>query len=73
MTMTKKCSHERYVSGYWKDDWQYNGWTGELEYEPIWVDEFYEPTVVDIDVHRYKCTQCGEIGYYSSYGRSLYE
>lgn len=28
---------------------------------------------VDIDLHRYKCSMCGEIGYYSSAARDFYE
>lgn len=27
----------------------------------------------DIDLHRFKCTRCGEIGYYSGAARRVYE
>lgn len=39
---------------------------GEWEYTT-------ESTTVDIDLHRYKCTRCGEIMYYSSRARQHYE
>jgi hypothetical protein len=40
--------------------------TGEWEYDTV-------STTVDIDLHRYKCTQCGEIMYYSGRAREYYE
>ena len=30
-----------------------------------YVDYEERSTYVDIDLHRYKCTKCGEVGYYS--------
>ena len=39
--------------------------TSRIEYVEV-------QTFKDLDMHRYKCTQCNEIFYYSSYGRSLY-
>ena len=30
-------------------------------------------TTVDLDLHRYKCTQCGEIMYYSGRARDHFE
>jgi hypothetical protein len=39
---------------------------GEWEYETI-------STTVDIDLHRYKCTQCGSVMYYSGRAREYYE
>jgi hypothetical protein len=39
---------------------------GEWEYKT-------EYTTVDIDLHRYKCTQCGEVMYYSGAAREYYE
>jgi hypothetical protein len=39
---------------------------GEWEYETI-------STTVDIDLHRYKCTQCGEVMYYSGRAREYYK
>ncbi len=32
----------------------------------------HEDTFKDIDLHRYKCTQCGEIGYYSGAAENYY-
>lgn len=39
---------------------------GEWEY---WT----EYTTVDLDLHRYQCTQCGEIMYYSGRARAYHE
>lgn len=39
-------------------------------------DEFIQerrPTIVDISLHAYQCTQCGWIGYYSGAGRIVEE
>jgi hypothetical protein len=40
--------------------------TGEWVYETV-------STTVDIDLHRYKCTQCDEIMYYSGRARDYHE
>ena len=54
-----KCSHsERKV--YWVEEENYI--TGEMESRL--VDERID-TFVDIDLHRFKCKNCGEIQYYS--------
>lgn len=45
-------------------------WTGE------WTDDWKQvtnSTMEDIDLHRMRCTQCGEIGYYSSAARAFHE
>ncbi|QIN95209.1 hypothetical protein DLP3_046 [Stenotrophomonas phage vB_SmaS_DLP_3] len=36
-------------------------------------EEEVEYTVVDLDLHRYKCTQCGKVMYYSESARKMYE
>jgi hypothetical protein len=64
------CSHERTTrrwvgEDYWYDDGS-SYHTGEWEYDTV-------STTVDIDLHRYKCTQCGEIMYYSGRAREYYE
>ncbi len=63
------CTHSKEKS-YWveDDDWYpgHGGSTGQWEYETV-------STTVDIDLHRYKCTQCGEIMYYSGRARQHYE
>lgn len=62
-----KCTHTEWVypSPYHDDE------TGE------WVNtmsQAYERgTYKDIDVGRYKCTQCGEVGYYTGLWRDFYE
>jgi 5-methylcytosine-specific restriction endonuclease McrA len=47
----------------------YNNYIGEYETDYEWV---WKSTEEDIDLHRYKCTQCGEIGYYSSAAENYY-
>ena len=63
------CKHTRERS-HWveEDDWypSSGGSTGHWEYTT-------EYTTVDIDTHRYKCTQCGLGMYYSGRAREYYE
>lgn len=62
-----KCNHQR---NYWHTvvdvDWE----TGERvsQSEPV-----IEETFRDIDIHRYKCTQCDKVFYYSSAAKDFYE
>jgi hypothetical protein len=44
---------------------------GDETYPSIELVE--ETAFVDIDLHRYKCTLCGMIGYYSSAAKDYYE
>jgi 5-methylcytosine-specific restriction endonuclease McrA len=62
------CNHQRTKSTWVDtDDWyETNSATGYWEYST-------EYTTVDIDLHRYKCTQCGEVMYYSGRAREHYE
>ena len=62
------CNHTRETSRWIEADTWYedNSATGEWVYETV-------NTTVDIDLHRYKCTQCGEIMYYSSRAREYHE
>lgn len=48
----------------------YEDWDGVWQSRPKRVEE---PTTVDIDLHRYKCTQCGKVMYYSQSARDHYE
>lgn len=41
--------------------------------EYSWVDEEVIMTVVDIDVHRYMCTQCKKVMYYSLRAKQHFE
>lgn len=45
-------------------------WTGEAisDWKPYAIN-----TCEDIDLHRWRCTQCGLVGYYSSWAREEYE
>lgn len=61
------CNHLREVSRWVEtEDWYHGGSTGEWEYTT-------ESTTVDIDLHRYKCTMCNEVMYYSGRARAFYE
>jgi hypothetical protein len=60
------CSHERTTERWVTRDYFGEEIDGEWQYETV-------STTVDIDLHRYKCTQCGEIMYYSGRAREYYE
>jgi hypothetical protein len=47
----------------------YNQYTGDESVDIRWE---WEDTFTDIDLHRFKCTQCGEIGYYSEAAENYY-
>lgn len=61
------CRHERETSHWVEEE---NWYTGEVDGRWEWTTV---NTTVDIDLHRYKCTQCGEIMYYSGRARQYYE
>ena len=62
------CTHTRWVDVSLGEEWD-----EELEeyYEKTEPEEEY--TYEDIDTHRYKCTQCGEVFYYSGVAKSYFE
>jgi len=72
-----ECTHTKHVPGYWQDradhdpeEWECGGYDlGPHEY----IEGYDEQTVVDIDTHRYKCTQCNKVFYYSERARQMYE
>lgn len=72
-----KCSHKRTIGGKWvdnpshnPDEWELGGFdSGPTE----WQEGHDVDTVVDVDLHRYKCTQCGEIMYYSQRAKNHFE
>ena len=47
----------------------YNPYTGDESIDISWE---WESTCEDVDLHRYKCTLCGEIGYYSGSAKDYY-
>jgi hypothetical protein len=61
------CSHEKETSRWVEEE---NWYTGETEGRWEWSTQ---STTVDIDLHRYKCTQCGLVMYYSGRARAYYE
>jgi hypothetical protein len=60
------CSHTKT-----KQTWVTTDYWGE-ETEGEWESETVS-TTVDLDLHRYKCTQCGEVMYYSGAAKEYYE
>ena len=60
------CSHQRTQSRWVTTDYFGEETEGQWEYTT-------ESTTIDLDTHRYKCTQCGEIMYYSGSAREYYE
>jgi hypothetical protein len=60
------CSHSRT-----KQTWVTTNCFGE-ETEGEWESETVS-TTVDLDLHRYKCAQCGEVMYYSGAAKEYYE
>jgi len=73
----EKCTHTIETGGHWVDDPSHDPeeWAcGGFDNGPImWKEGYNESTTIDIGLHRYKCTQCNEIMYYSSAARDHYE
>jgi len=64
------CTHTR-TTQHWvgEDVWYDDGsscHTGEWQYDSV-------STTEDIDLHRYRCTQCGLVMYYSGRAREHFE
>ena len=62
------CNHQKETSRWVEDDDWYENCTATGHWE-YFTDQTYE----DIDLHRYRCTQCGEVFYYSGRARDFYE
>jgi hypothetical protein len=61
------CQHKQTISN-WVPEEDYD--TGEINYK--WeTTEVY--TTIDLDTHRYQCTQCHKVMYYSGAARRYYE
>jgi len=60
------CSHERVVERYV----QVEDWYGHVKMER---EMSTESTTEDIDLHRYRCTLCGLVMYYSGRAREYHE
>lgn len=54
-------------------------WVYDPQYQHDWTGEWITPeprevgTYEDIDTGRFRCTQCGEVGYYTGLWRAFYE
>jgi len=72
-----ECTHTREIQGQWVDNPSHD----PAEYEAggydsgpsEWTNGYNKSTTVDIDLHRYKCTECDKIMYYSEAARKYYE
>lgn len=62
------CTHTKEVRE-WVDEYEI-GWG---MYEPSHWHYSTQYTTEDIDLHRYRCTQCGEVMYYSGRARDYFE
>ncbi len=60
------CTHTRYREKYVTTDYY-----GD-ECEGYW-EKWTESATVDLDLHRYKCTMCGKVMYYSGAAQKYYE
>ena len=63
LVKNKECTHTTPIPGHWKMG------SGD----PEWIDKTEDQTVVDLDLHRYQCTQCKEIMYYSGRAKEQFE
>ena len=64
------CRHEKTISRwvgteYWGDDGS-SCHSGDWEHDTV-------STIIDLDTHRYQCTQCNEIMYYSGRAQEYHE
>jgi hypothetical protein len=53
--MNNECDHTETVRGSWYSDLHDTTDSG------FWTDDYKKPTTVDVDLHRYKCIQCGKL------------
>lgn len=67
--MKEECDHKVWVDP--ERIVEIDSWTGEQEY--VWSEGYWESAEEDIDTHRFKCTLCGEIGYYSGAAKDHFE
>lgn len=63
--MSSTCQHKRWRSEPGGTD----DWTGETLPDYWWEEYTYE----DLDLSRFRCTQCGEVGYYTGLWRDYHE
>lgn len=77
MRRIEECTHTTEVPGRWvanrfhsPTEWEAGGFdSGPGE----WEEGYDKSTTVDVDLHRYKCTQCDKVLYYSERARQHYE
>ena len=70
MKQTKECSNYYTVQEITRHT--YTNWDGE-EFVEEEINSVERHTTRDLDTHRYQCTQCNKIMYYSNAARLYYE
>lgn len=60
------CTHTKYE----EVDEGYEDWDGNWQPD---IRVYEVGTYEDVDLHRFRCTQCGKIRYYSSRAEAFYE
>jgi len=63
------CTHRTPEKWEWKE--VEVGWYGETEMQRVQVGEL--STQEDLDIGRFQCTQCGEVGYYTGRWKKFFE
>lgn len=61
--LMNNCTHTTHIPGRWVDR------GGDM----TWKEAQDIKTVKDVDTHRYRCTKCGEIMYYSEKARNHFQ
>ncbi len=57
-----ECTHTIKAGGKWEPNPYYDPNDERYEGEEmVWVPEWDKSTTVDVDLHHYKCTQCGKV------------
>ena len=63
---TNPCTHKKHIEGHWEDNPHYDPNDPEetFDHKFIWVESHDIGTWEDVDIHHYKCTQCGLVRRY---------
>ena len=70
---TNKCSHKTESYRWVEEDDGYDFYSQKIwSNTGRWITE-EKYTYVDLDIGRFQCTQCGEIGYYTGQWREYWE
>lgn len=67
------CTHTVTVPGHWVNNPFFDVNENQPNDYSDWYEGYEQETIKDVDVHRYKCTECDKIFYYSEAARQYYE